>query len=289
MNRRVFLGAMTATLAAARSTFAEASHQLDRIGLQLYTVRDQMKADMAGTLAQVAKAGYNDVEFAGYFEHSPKQVRELLDRNNLRAPAAHLDLAMLSGDQLPKTIEMAHTIGHELLVCPWIDEAARATPAGWEKMADAFNKAGEAAKKAGLRFAYHNHSFEFAGPAGKPYYDILLAKTDPALVSFEADLFWMTFAGANPLAYLEKHPKRFVSVHIKDMSKSLTLRSSDEKEMGKGDAAQVDVGQGSMDWGKILAAAKRHGVKYYFVEQDNAKDPIAMITNSQRYLRGLKF
>ncbi len=289
MNRRVFLGAMTAALATARTASAAASHQLDRIGLQLYTVRNQMKADMAGTLAQVAKAGYNDVEFAGYFDHTPKQVREMLDANKLTAPAAHLELSMLSAEQWPKTLELAHTIGHKLLVCPWIAEEERSAPGSWEKTAEAFNQAGERVRKAGLQFAYHNHNFEFGGAEGKRGYDVLLQHTDAANVSFEADLFWMTFAGADPLAYMAKYPKRFVSLHLKDMAKGMTTRSTKDNEMAIGDAAQVDVGQGGIDFAKILEVAPAHGVKYYFVEQDNAKDPIAMITNSQRYLRGLKF
>ncbi len=293
MNRRVFLGAMTAmtaTLATARAAFAEGSHQLERIGVQLYTVRDAMKADVAGTLAKVAKVGYNDVEFAGYFDHTPKQIREILDQNHLQAPSAHVEFTTL-GEGWPKVLEAAHTVGHKLLVCPWIPEEVGKGQDRWQKSAEAFNKAGEASKKAGIQFAYHNHNFEFKEESyGKPY-DLMLTHTDAGLVKFEADLFWMILSGNDPIAYMEKYPGRFAAFHVKDMARGYAKKEVEQSALAAEhmEGVMMDVGSGGIDFAKIFALGRKQGVKYYFVEHDNPKDPFASIANSYRYLHGLKF
>jgi sugar phosphate isomerase/epimerase len=206
MDRRTFLGTMTAaTLLSRRLGFAADDHKIEKIGLQLYTVRDLMKQDFDGTLAKVAATGYKEVEFAGYFDRSPKDVRAAVDRHGLTAPSAHIEYKNL-GEKFPEVIEAAKVVGHEYLVNPWIDENIRKQPDGWKQAAETFNRAGEACKKAGIQFAYHNHWFEFLPVNGKLPYDLLLTDCDPNLVKMELDLCWITVGGQDPLKYFDRYP-----------------------------------------------------------------------------------
>ncbi|PYT90848.1 MAG: sugar phosphate isomerase/epimerase [Acidobacteria bacterium] len=297
MNRRTFIGAsVAATLSAAAKPAwaADSAHQIDRIGLQLYTVRGTMKTDFAGTIAKVASTGYKEVEFAGYFGHSPKEVRELIDKNALAAPSCHVDYAVVE-NRWPETLEAAKMVGHSYIICPWIDEKQRAEPGGWKRAVDLFNKAGEASAKAGIQFGYHNHSFEFQ-PAetlgGKLPYDFLLAETDPKLVAMEMDLCWISVARQDPLAYFEKYPGRFPLVHAKDWVKDSSSNSGYQGAMGqsvKYGGRMADVGQGSIDWKNLFAHAGKAGIKHYFVENDDPKSAFDDIKISYNYLHDLKF
>jgi sugar phosphate isomerase/epimerase len=285
MDRRTFLGTVGAALVAARHLRAAS---LGRIGAQLYTVRGEMEKDFDGTIAKVAAIGYEEVEFAGYFNHTPAQVREALQKNGLTAPSAHVDYATMSNGWAG-VVETAHAIGHEYLVIPWIDEALR-TPEFWPKFADELNHAGEATKAAGIQLAYHNHNFEFAPTAnGRRPYDILLERCDPALVKMEPDLCWMTVGGADPVDYFHRYPGRFPLVHVKGMSKHEPVGSTplpidqalpDITEVGHNDI---------IDWARIFADASEAGIRHYFVEQDVSKSPFDSLAMSYRYLRGLQF
>src|SRR6516162_403399 len=309
MNRRTFIGtSLAATLSAAKPSWAAAllnpgfatanlenpTHQIERIGLQLYTVRDAMKTDVAGTIAKVAATGYKEVEFAGYFGHSPKEIRELLDKNGLVAPSCHVDYRIVE-EKWPETLEAAKIVGHSYIICPWIDEKQRAKPGGWKRAADLFNKAGEAAQKEGIQFGYHNHSFEFE-PAdslgGKLPYDVLLAETDPKLVAMEMDLCWISVAGKDPIAYFDKYPGRFPLVHVKDWVKDASSNSGYQGAMGqnvKYGGRMADVGQGSIDWKNLFAHGGRAGIQHYFVENDDPKSAFDDIKISYNYLRDLRF
>ncbi len=273
MDRRSFLGTITAAGIVAKRVSWAAERKIEKIGVQLYTVRDQMKEDFAGTLAKVAKIGYREVEFAGYFNHSPQEVRKILDENGLAGPSAHIDYEHLT-TKMPEVVEAAKVVGHSYIVCPWIPEELRPNAAGWKKIAQALNKAGAETKKAGIQLAYHNHNFEFQKFDGKAGYDILLAETDPKLVKMEMDLYWTVKAGADPLEYFAKLPGRFPLVHVKDMDKG-------------GDFAEV--GNGTIDWKSIFAKSEQAGIKHYFVEQDQSKDPFASIKQSYDYLHELRF
>ena len=205
MDRRTFLQtsiAAATAAAAGNSTWAAETNHISKVGLQLYTVRDLMKTDFDATIAKVAQTGYKEVEFAGYFGKTPQQVRAILEQNGLTSPSTHIDYDHVE-NKWPETLEMAKTIGHSFIVCPWIDEKQR-NAEGWKRAAELFNKAGEAAQKAGIQFCYHNHAFEFAqaeGLGGKVPYDFLLANTDPKLVKMEMDLCWMTVGNQDPLKY----------------------------------------------------------------------------------------
>jgi sugar phosphate isomerase/epimerase len=294
MNRREFIESSVATslLAATPAWAAESTHKIDRVGLQLYTVRDLMKKDFIGTIAQVARIGYKEVEFAGYFGHTPQEIRSILKENALTAPSVHVDYATVE-KKWPETLETAKAIGHSFVVCPWIDQSQR-NPDGLKRVAQLFNEAGEAAQKAGIQFAYHNHAFEFEpleSLGNKPLYDVLLGETDPKLVKMEMDLCWITVGGADPLKYFDQYPGRFPLVHVKDWTKKGPAGNDYGGATG-GHAVgghMEDVGQGEIDWKRIFAQSDKAGIQHYLVENDEPKSPYDDLRISYEYLKKLRF
>ncbi len=270
LPRRDFLAWLGATVVVAGRPWPLTAAALEPIGIQLYTLRHLMQQDVARTLAAVAEIGYREVEFAGYFDHAPGRIRALLSAHGLRAPAAHVGLPEL-GDAWDRILDAAAEIGHRYVVTPWIPEAHR-TAEGYMRVADLFNRAGAAARARGLSFAYHNHDFEFVPLGERLPFDLLLDETDPALVQFEMDLFWITKGGHDPLDYFARYPGRFPLVHVKDMA---------------ADGAMVDVGQGRIDFAGIFRRAEQAGIRHYFVEHDNPPDPLASARRSHAYLHRL--
>jgi sugar phosphate isomerase/epimerase len=261
--------------ALAATEILDPHRKIKRVGLQLYTVRDLMKADLPGTLAKVAAIGYKEVEFAGYFGRTPAQIRELLRRDGLTSPSTHLAFESLDTNW-QKQLDDAKAVGHHWATIAYIAEEKRKTLDDWKRHAATFNRAAAQAKAAGLRFAYHNHDFEFKAIDGTRPYDILLKETDPSLVDFEMDIFWVVFGGANPIDLINQYPKRFALAHVKDSS-------------GLPDKKMVDVGQGTIDFRSIFAQSDKAGFKHYFVEHDKPADPIATIRNSYKYLHALTY
>lgn len=296
MNRRTFLESSIATgiLASLPTRSFPSTHQIKKVGLQLYTVRDDMKKDFAGTIGKVAAVGYKEVEFAGYFDHSPQDVRSLLDKNGLTAPSCHVDLDAIDR-QLPQLIEAAHIIGHTFIICPWVDEKIRNSPDGWKQVAETFNKAGEALKKAGIQFGYHNHTFEFVpnnNLGGKISYDFLLENTDANLVKMEMDLCWISVTGNDPVSYFQRFPGRFPLVHVKDVKelpKVAPAKSGEFTNTNFEKDTMTSPGSGVINWKRIFTHADQGGIKHYFVEHDAPADPFASITASYEYLSTLQF
>jgi len=291
MNRRTFLGTAAtvagATLLTSRFGWAADDHRADRIGVQLYTVRDAMKDDFDGTLAKVASIGYKEVEFAGYFDRTPQQVRAALDKNGLKAPSTHVQYDELDA-KFPAVIEASKTIGLTYVVCPWIPEDLRKSPDIWKQASDKFNHAGELCKKAGLQFAYHNHWFEFLPVDGKLPYDALLKDCDANLVKMEMDLCWVTAAGADPIKYFNAHPGRFPLVHVKDLKKLPNITPGGPQNFG--DTVDLtEVGSGLIDWKNLFSHAGKAGIKVYIVEHDHPKAPFDSIKGSYDYLEKLRF
>jgi len=283
MNRRSFLhrafcGAVV-SLGTARFGLRGASsarRRLSKIGLQLYTVRKELEKDFAGTLEKVAALGFLEVEFAGYFKHTPQEVKTILARHQLSAPSAHISTAALRGN-LQEAIEAAQAIGHQYLVCGYLPAEERRSLDAYKKLVDLLNGAGERLNKVGIQFGYHNHDFEFVPMEGRLPYDMILAGTDPQMVKMEMDLYWVTKAGQDPLKYFSAYPGRFPLVHVKDMD-------------GTPRHFFTEVGQGMIDFKKIFAAGQKAGVKHYFVEQDETPaSPFSSIKLSMDYLKRLEF
>jgi sugar phosphate isomerase/epimerase len=296
MNRRTFIESSLATVALTSlpARALAATHQIDKVGLQLYTVRDAMKKDFAGTIARVASVGYKEVEFAGYFDHSPADIRGILDKNGLAAPSCHFGYDVIE-KHLPETIDGAHTVGHTYIVCPWIDEKLRKSPDGWKRVVDLFNQAGATCKKAGIQFGYHNHTFEFEPDANlgrKLPYDFLLDNTDKELVKMEMDLCWISVTGQDPVAYFNRYPGRFPLVHVKDvkqMPKVAPGKTQEFVETTFEKTVMTEAGSGVIDWKRIFANSDEAGIKHYFVEHDAPADPFASIAASYKYLSTLRF
>ena len=281
-TRRNFLATLgvAALGIASRDALADGvllapKRKLKKVGLQLYTVRDLMKADLPGTLRKVARIGYKEVEFAGYFGRSPAQIRALLKQNGLTSPSSHIGLDILEKDPV-KAFADAKAIGHQWATVPWLPEERRKTVDDWNRIIDLLNRLGPQAKAAGLRLAYHNHDFEIRPVNGVRPLDMMLDKTDPSLVDFEMDLYWVVFGGGDPIDFFNRHPKRFAMVHVKDSA-------------GPPDNKMVDVGKGTIDFPRIFGQSDKAGIKHYFVEHDQPADPIATIRNSYQYLHAVRY
>jgi sugar phosphate isomerase/epimerase len=291
MNRRTFLETATtvtaATVLTSKFGLAASEHKINKIGVQLYTVRDLMKDDFDGTIAKVAQIGYKEVEFAGYFGRTGKQVREVVDKNGLKAPSTHVQYDELD-DKFPAVIETSNEIGLEYIICPWIPEELRKSPDIWKQASEKFNKCGEQSKQAGMQFAYHNHWFEFLPTNGVLPYDVLLKECDPNLVKMEMDLCWITTTGTDPVKYFNEYPGRFPLVHVKDVKTMPKITSGGSQNFG--DTVDLtSVGSGVIDWKRIFAHSDKAGIKHYIVEHDHPKQPIENITESYNYLEKLRW
>lgn len=279
-SRRTFLetlGVAAAAAALPRDLLA-ATHgaQLEAVGLQLYTVRALMSKDVETTLATVAGIGYREVEFAGYYNREPEALRATLDRLKLTAPSCHVGLENVETG-FDATAAAARTMGHRWLVVASVPGSFFRSVASLKELAQRFNAAGRRAKDAGfVRFGYHNHNVEFKPVEGTIPLELLLAETDPALVSFEMDVYWVTQGGGDPFTLIDKFPGRFHLIHAKDAS------PAPAREMR-------DVGAGVIDWKRLFAARKKAGIEHVFVEHDAAPDPIASITASYKFLHDLTF
>jgi sugar phosphate isomerase/epimerase len=259
------------------STAAGAGANANMIGLQMYTVRDQLQKDFDATVEQIAKIGYRNLEFAGYYNRTPEQVRALLDRVGAVSRSAHIGAQLLRQDAAAQ-IRSAKTIGQEYITLPSYN-FGREGLAGWRKGVAEFNQWGAMCRDAGIKLAYHNHANEFAPLEGTTGYDVLVKEVDPKLVDFELDLYWARFADQDPVALFAKYPGRFTMWHVKDMSVTGTQKG------------MTPVGKGTIDFKTIFARARESGMKYFFVEHDNAAQfpggSLASVQASYEYLRQL--
>jgi len=250
-----------------------------------------MKSDFEGTIAKVASIGYKEVEFAGYFDHSPKDVRAILDKNGLTAPSCHVPYSTVEM-MWPQALDAAHTIGHKLIVNPWIEPKQRDSADGWKRAAELFNKAGEAAKKAGIQFAYHNHTFRIsAREVSRRQAPLRLSPRHlrQNFVKMELDLCWISVAGKDPISYFNNNPGRFPAVHVKDIkqlpSPEDAPTAGPDKQMG----FLTEVGSGIIPWKDIFANAGKAGIQHYFVEHDNPSEGFASIKKSFDFLHSLNY
>lgn len=248
---------------------APLTQPLDRVGLQLYTVRELFASDPLGTLSQVAALGYQEVEFAGYASVNPTQLKTALDNLGLTAPAAHFQLDVFQSS-FQSLLQNAVTLGHRHLVMPYTPQEMR-TADGYRQLAQMLNDWGAEAAQSGVGIVFHNHDFDFAPLAGETQHgmDLLLANVDPQLVQFELDVYWITLGGYSATDYLQQHPGRFPLCHLKDITELSSM---------------ADVGYGTLDWNQIIGAARSSGVQNFFVEHDATNDPLQSAQRSHDYL-----
>ncbi len=281
-NRRDFLKT-TAAFAAGTIVFPMLSCSKEKtIGLQLYTVRDKIKQDLDGTLNKLAEIGYNSVEAAGYsatdgtfYGEKPKVFANKLKGLGITLNSSH---TVLEPDMAEKVFTDATEAGCKFVVYPHLAESRRQNIDGYKATAEKLNKLGEIGNKYGIRFGYHNHAFEFKDMDGQIGMDVLISETDPELVTFEADLYWITRGGYNPVDYMSKYPGRFELWHVKDMAKTE-------------DMFFAPVGTGRIDFKSIFAIKDKVGMKFFFVEQDRFKDldPFESVEMSFKYLNNAKW
>lgn len=277
-DRRSFVSTLGAALlgaACSRVGTSQSTRRLERVGVQLYTVRSDLARDFEGTLTRVAEIGYREVEFAGYHGKSASEVRAILTRLGLAAPASHVSIEAFRRN-IDGPIADAKTVGHEYLVVPWLDPSQRRSIDDYRRLAEELNRFGETVRAAGLRLGYHNHDFELGAMGGSVPLDLLFDRTDPNLVVFELDLYWVTKGGADPLTYFSRYPGRVHLVHVKDSA-------------GAPEHRQVDVGKGTIDFGKILSRREQAGIRHVFVEQDEPANPLEMVRASYQYLAQLRW
>ncbi|TWR25558.1 sugar phosphate isomerase/epimerase [Mucilaginibacter achroorhodeus] len=284
-TRRIFLA--QAGLAAAGIMLAPklaSAKSPNGIGIQLYSLRDQLPKDVKGVIVAVAKAGYKEVETFGYSKQNgfwgltAKEFSALLKQNGLKSPSGHygLDEYFSTGkmDEFDSYIEAAKILGQTYIVVPSLNGDLIKTAADFKSIAAKMNQAAAICKKHGLKLGYHNHNFEWKEVEGTTFYDTILKYTDPKLVAMEMDIYWVVRAGKDPIEIFKKHPGRFAMVHIKDMDKS-------------NHDLNTEIGTGAIDFKKILGQAKLAGIKHYIVEQENFTniDPYVSIAKSASYLK----
>lgn len=288
MQRRTFLKTSTLTIAGAAllpENLLAASPKA--ISLQLYSLRADMQKNPKGTVEAVGKIGYRQVEHAGYgagkfYGMTPSEFKVLLTANGLTMPSGHTALLPKhvdgSGnftDEWKKTVDDAATLGQRYVISPWIDVSMRKTADGLKKVTDLFNRAGELCQKAGMKFGYHNHDFEMGRVDGQVIYDLLLANTDPNLVTLQMDVGWVVAGGSDPVTWFKKYPGRFELLHMRDVKPV----AGHEHPVG------VDLGDGVVKFDEILKMKKQAGAKIFVVEQEEygTKTPLeAVKTDFQR-------
>lgn len=289
MNRRDFIartGLGLGALAVSSVPRLAADPYGLPIGLQLYTVRDHIEKDMAGTFRRVAEIGYKDVEIGGTFDFygkRPAELKRMLHDSGLRPLSTHF-----TGEQLKlhleKCIVDSRECGISYIGLASLDDQDRKSLDAIKRDADWFNQVGEAVRKAGCHFFYHGHNFDYASVDGVIEYDELLRRTDPKLVSFQLDCFWCVRAGKDPVDYFHRFPGRFLQLHIKDLKPGFPPSTGGDDRPG----AFTEVGQGIIDWHRIFKAARQGGLLHYYVEQDECdRDSLESAKMSYEYLHKL--
>ena len=294
ISRRNFIASGTLAslaIASSRSNIATAE-PASRLGVQLYVLRDMLAKDFDGTLAKVAALGIKNVEFAGFYNRTAKQVRASLSNVGLSATGAHCLQASMSDDEVQRTIEFCHEVGMPYMIAavPSIKPNAAGKSVGnpfenigledFRWSADRFNTIGARVRAAGMRFAYHNHNIEARKYGNIVGFDEIIRLTDPSVVALEFDTGNFIAGGGDPYPYLTKYPHRFELAHVKEWAGPFTptLTSNFPKF--------ADFGKGSTDWKKMMAELQKAGVKQTFVEQDGtaAGDEIGAVSQAYNYL-----
>lgn len=254
--------------------------KLDAFGIQLYSVKEDMGTDAQATIRSLASYGYKQLEgFDGgkgiLWGMQPAEFKTLLSETNTTMVASHTNVF----ENLDAQAAQAAEVGMKYLICPWI--GGQKTLDDYKKKAEEFNQIGEKLKAHGLKFAYHNHDYTFVAQEGSMGQDVLMENTDPALVDFELDIYWVHVAGINPAEYMAKYPGRFRLCHVKDA------------EAGTGDPHQrgVLLGAGEIPYADLIKQSKGLGMEYFIVEQERfpSGTPMEAAAANAKYLAALEY
>ena len=269
--------------AFAQQTKGTGSSFKGPVGLQLYSLRDQFKTDVPGTLDKVRNMGIKYVELAGTYGVAPEKFKEMLDARGLKATSGHFSYEKCR-DHVEEIAREAKLFGIEYVGCAWIPHKDPFDEKTTREAAAVFNRAGEALAKHGLKFFYHTHGYEFLPFGDGTLFDLLAAETDPRYVRFQMDVFWIVNPGQDPVKLFEKYGKRFELMHVKDMKKGTPQAFTGHSDVTN----NVVLGEGVIDWPNVLRAAKKAGVKWYFLE-DESPSVETQIPKSLSFLERVKF
>jgi len=286
-NRRKFLrqtAGLTSGIALASISgnlfedMLEQKKKIKNFGLQLWSVRDDMGKDPRGTLKQIASFGYKQIEsFEGakgmFWGMTNKEFKNYMDELGMTIVSSHCDMRK----DFEKKAADASAIGMKYLMCPYVGPQKSIDE--FKKYADEFNTKGEVCRKNGIRFGYHNHDYSFKEVDGQLPQDVMMKNTDPSLVDFEMDIYWVVTGGQDPQEWLKKYPSRFRACHVKDRIKNATEH----------DASCV-LGEGSINFPKILKTAKSLGMEYYIVEHERWDNttPVKAAEADAAYMKKIK-
>ncbi len=270
LSRRRFLASATA-VAAAVARPAHAAPARIPVALELYSIREDCARDLAGTLAKVAKMGYDGVEFAGYYGHEAKEVRGILDQVHLKAFSSHNNIKLLVGDELEKTVEFNRTLGNPRVMVASLPTGTAIQK--WYDYARQFNEIAEKLKPHQMRVGFHNHARELEPLEGKLPYDVFLDNTSPEVI-MQMDLAHYPEHNLNPVDYMKRYPGRARTVHVKDYAP---------------DGRKVLLGDGVMDWKSVFRAAETvGGIEVYIIEQEKYPEPLTPLECAARCLQNFR-
>lgn len=265
INRREFLVSSIAALAysAQHSLAAEATPR--PLGVQLYTVRNQVEKHLPDVLAAIHQMGYQEVEtYWNVYSHPADELKRMITDHGLRAPSGHFDY-----DKLDSKLDYAAALGLDYVVCPMLPKTMWTSIDGFKQAADQLNKWGEQIQKRNMHFCFHNHNYEFRRFGNTTGFDVLMSGTDPNLVSLEMDCYWITQAGQDPLQMFNRLGSRIQMLHLKDRKPGYPT----SQQMNSAAEHMTPVGTGTINWKAIMEAARTNGVQHLFVEQDSGDLP----------------
>jgi sugar phosphate isomerase/epimerase len=250
------------------------------IGVQLYTVRTLTQHDLPGVLAAIRKIGYEEVEtYWDVYSHPAAELKRMITDHGLRAPSGHFNY-----DGLEAKLDYAATLGVEYMICPMLLPNMQTSLDGFKRAADQFNKWGEQVKQRGMHLGFHTHNYEFRRFGNTTGFDVLVERTDPALMCFEIDCYWVTEAGRDPVQMIKSLGSRVRLLHMKDRKPGFPVSQVLDAQAEH----FTPVGTGTIDWKAVIAAAKKDGIRHYFVEQDSGPPaPLECLRISYKNLRPL--
>jgi sugar phosphate isomerase/epimerase len=278
------LAALLFTGCASAATTGTGASFKGPIGLQLYSLRADFKKDVPGTMAKVAGFGIKNVELASTYDMEPEKFLALLSANGLTAISGHFPYDMYRTNA-HAIAHQAEALGLKYAGCAWIPHKGDFDEKGARDAAAVFNEAGKELAEHGIKFFYHTHGYEFQPYKDGTLFDLLMAETNPKLVTYQMDVFWIVHPGQDPVKLLGKYGSRFELMHVKDMKAGTEHNlTGGTKDLNN----DVQVGTGILDWPAILGAAKKAGVKWYFIE-DESDAAAQHIPGSLKFLEGVKF